>query len=177
MPAYSLAGRRPQFEGNDWYLAPTATIIGSVSIGASSSVWPNAVLRGDDENIVIGSRSNVQDGSVLHADPGFPLILESNVTIGHMVMLHGCLVGENSLVGIGSVVLNGAKIGKNSLLGAGALVPEGKTIPEGVLAIGSPARIVRELSLEEIARLAHIAQIYVDRAHRYRRELTLVPVN
>lgn len=174
MAKYSLFGRTPEFRSNDYYLAPSATIIGSVTLEHQASIWFNAVVRGDDEQITIGERSNVQDGSVLHADPGHPLILESDVTVGHMVMLHGCVVGAGTLIGMGAIILNGAKIGAGSLVGAGALVSEGKEIPPGVLVVGSPAKIVRELSKEESMRLANIAEIYVRRAKRYRDELQLL---
>ena len=171
MPKYALHGRVPEFRSNEYYLAPTATLIGSVALDHQASVWFNAVVRGDDEQITIGERSNVQDGSVLHADPGYPLILGNDVTIGHMVMLHGCRVGNGTLIGMGAILLNGAKVGAGTLVGAGALVPEGKEIPDGVLVVGSPAKIVRELSREESMRLTNIADIYVRRAKRYREEL------
>ncbi|MFM9968155.1 MAG: gamma carbonic anhydrase family protein [Burkholderiales bacterium] len=171
MAAYTLTGRTPEFLSTEYYLAPNATLIGSVTLEHQASVWFNVVARGDDEQITIGERSNVQDGSVLHADPGHPLILGKDVTIGHMVMLHGCMVGDGSLIGMGAVLLNGAKIGNGTLVGAGTLVPEGKVIPDGVLVVGTPAKIVRELSSEEIKNLAHIADIYVKRAKRYREEL------
>jgi carbonic anhydrase/acetyltransferase-like protein (isoleucine patch superfamily) len=177
MPWYELDGRKPESRSAEHFVAPNAMVIGSVSLEHQSSVWFNAVLRGDDEQITVGRRSNVQDGSVLHADPGYPLILGENVTIGHMVMLHGCKVGNGTLVGMGAIVLNGAKIGSGSLVGAGALVPEGKEIPDGVLVVGAPAKIVRTLSNEERDNLAKIAEIYVKRAERYRRELRLLPQN
>ncbi len=175
MALYELNGRKPATSSDDRYLAPNATIIGSVAIGHQASVWFNAVIRGDDEHITIGDRSNVQDGAVLHADPGFPLMVGKDVTIGHMVMLHGCTIGDGTLIGMGAIILNGAKIGAGSLVGAGALVPEGKVIPEGVLAIGSPAKIVRQLTPEESENLAHIAEIYVQRARRYRQHLKILP--
>lgn len=175
MPRYSLHGRVPQFRTAEYYVAPDATIIGSVTLEHQASLWFNAVARGDDEEITIGERSNVQDGSVLHADPGHPLILGRDVTVGHMVMLHGCRVGDGTLIGMGSIILNGAKIGRGSIVGAGALVAEGKEIPDGVLVVGAPAKIVRALSAEESARLAGIADIYVKRSRRYRDELRLLP--
>jgi len=175
MALYELNGRKPEIGSDEHYIAPNATIIGSVAIGRQASVWFNAVARGDDEQITIGDRSNVQDGSVLHADPGYPLTLGNDVTIGHMVMLHGCTIGDGTLIGMGAIILNGARIGAGSLVGAGALVPEGKEIPGGVLAIGSPARVVRQLSREESLNLAHIAGIYVLRARRYRDELKMLP--
>ena len=174
MPKYALIGRSPEFRSNEYYVAPNATLIGSVALGHQASIWFNAVVRGDDEQITIGERCNVQDASVLHADPGYPLILGKNVTIGHMVMLHGCIVGDGTLIGMGAILLNGAKIGAGTLVGAGALVPEGKEIPDGVLVVGSPAKIVRDLSREESERLTNIADIYVRRAKRYREELKLL---
>ena len=174
MALYELIGRKPVIRSNDCYIAPNAMVIGSVAIGHQASVWFNVVARGDDEQITIGERSNVQDGSVLHADPGYPLTLGRNVTIGHMVMLHGCTIGDGTLIGIGAIILNGARIGAGSLVGAGALVPEGKEIPDGVLAIGSPAKVIRQLSPEESLNLAHIAEVYVRRARRYRDELKML---
>ena len=175
MALYELKGRKPVLRSNEYYVAPNAMVIGSVTIEHQASVWFNAVARGDDEQILLGERSNVQDGSVLHADPGYPLILGKNVTIGHRVMLHGCTVGDGTLIGRGAIILNGAKLGAGSLVGAGALVPEGKEIPDGVLAIGSPAKVIRQLSHEESLNLAHIAEVYVRRAQRYRNELKLIP--
>jgi len=175
MPKYSLHGRVPEFRSGEIYVAPDATVIGSVAFEHQSSFWFNAVARGDDEQITIGERSNVQDGSVLHADPGHPLILGRDVTIGHMVMLHGCRVGDGTLIGMGAIILNGAKIGAGSIIGAGTLIAEGKEIPDGVLVVGSPGKIVRELSKDESARLANIADIYVRRARRYREELKRLP--
>lgn len=174
MPKYALHGRVPEFRSNEYYLAPNATLIGSVALEHQASIWFNAVVRGDDEQITIGERSNVQDGSVLHADPGYPLTLGRNVSIGHMVMLHGCQVGDGTLIGMGAILLNGARIGAGSLVGAGALVTEGRQIPDGVLVVGSPAKIVRDLSREESEQLANIADIYVRRAKRYREELKLL---
>ncbi len=175
MALYELNARKPVIRSDDYYIAPNASVIGSVAIEHQASVWFNAVVRGDDEQITIGERSNVQDGSVLHADPGYPLTLGKDVTIGHMVMLHGCTIGDGTLIGMGAIILNGARIGAGSLLGAGALVPEGKEIPDGVLALGSPAKVVRPLSREESSNLAHIADIYVRRARRYRDELKIIP--
>ncbi|MBP7488663.1 MAG: gamma carbonic anhydrase family protein, partial [Azospira sp.] len=131
------------------------------------SIWWNAVLRGDNDPIHIGANSNIQDGSVLHTDEGVPMHIGANVTVGHMVMLHGCTVGDNSLIGIGSVILNRAVIGKHSIVGANTLIPEGKVFPDGVLIVGSPGKVVRELSEEEKARLQKSADHYVDNARRY----------
>lgn len=166
-----LGERVPQLAGGGHFIAPNATVIGSVRLMANSSIWFNAVLRGDNDWIEIGENSNVQDGSVLHTDPGFPLTIGNGVTVGHKAMLHGCLVGDNSLVGIGSTVLNGAEIGRNSLVGAHSLITEGKSFPDGVLILGSPAKVVRELEPEEIEMLRVSAQIYVDNGRRYLDEL------
>jgi len=171
MAVYSLGERRVQVQGADWYIADSATVIGSVLIEDKASIWFNVVVRGDNDLITIGEGSNVQDSSMLHTDAGIKLTLGRNVSIGHMVMLHGCSIGEGSLVGINSVILNHAVIGKHSLIGAGSLIPEGKTIPDGVLALGSPAKVVRDLSQSEIANLQNIADGYMRRAILFKREL------
>lgn len=171
MPIYTVGGRTPQIFASSW-IAPNATIIGSVTLGANSSVWWNSVLRGDNENIIIGANTNIQDGSVLHADPGIPLTLGDNVTVGHMVMLHGCTVGEGSLIGIKSVIMNHVVIGKECLIGANTLIPEGKVIPDRSLVVGSPGRILRTLSDEEVERLRGTAAHYVENAQMYRDTLT-----
>lgn len=170
MPVYALGDRTPQLAESSW-IAPSANVIGSVVLGANSSVWWNSVLRGDIEDIVIGAGSNIQDGSVLHADPGIPLALGDHVTVGHMVMLHGCTIGEGSLIGIKSVIMNRAVIGKECLIGANTLIPEGKVIPDRSLVVGSPGRILRTLSDEEVARLRSTAAHYVENAQRYRDSL------
>jgi carbonic anhydrase/acetyltransferase-like protein (isoleucine patch superfamily) len=156
---------------DDAYVAPTATVIGDVRLAPHSSVWFGAVLRGDVERLTIGRGTNIQDNSVLHADPGAPLVLSERVTVGHMVMLHGCHVGEGSLIGIGAIVMNHARIGARCIVGAGALITEGKEFPDGVLIIGSPARMARKLTDDELARMAGTAQRYIDRAQLYRRAL------
>jgi carbonic anhydrase/acetyltransferase-like protein (isoleucine patch superfamily) len=171
MPIYTLKDRQPRFESAEWFIAPTASVIGSVTFGHQANVWFNVVIRADNELITIGERTNVQDGSVLHADPGKPLVLEADVTIGHKVMLHGCRVGAGALIGMNAVLLNGAKVGAGSILGAGALLAENKEIPEGVLALGAPARVVRTLTAEEKDGLRMVAENYVSRAARYRAEL------
>lgn len=153
------------------YVAPSAAVIGDVILENDTSVWFGAVVRGDVERITIGCGSNIQDNSVLHSDPGAPLTLDEHVTIGHMVMLHGCTIGRHSLVGIGSTILNHAKIGANCIVGANSLVTENKEFPDGVLILGSPARVIRELTEDEIASLPNSAQRYVDRAEQYRRDL------
>ena len=145
---YDLKDKKPKNSGENW-VAPNATIIGDVTLEKNSSIWFNAVLRGDIENIHIGEGSNVQDGSVLHTDPGYPLKIGKDVTVGHMVMLHGCTVGDNSLIGIGAVILNNAKIGKNCIIGAKALITENKEIPDNSLVIGSPGKVVRNITEDE----------------------------
>ena len=171
-----LGDRLPEFEGDDHFIAANATIIGSVRLKSHASVWFNAVLRGDNDWLEVGANSNIQDGAVLHTDPGLPLIVGDDVTVGHKVMLHGCTIGENSLIGIGSTVLNGAVIGANSLVGAHALVTEGKEFPAGVLILGSPAKVVRDLEPTEIAVITASAQVYVDNARRYREELAAITI-
>ena len=168
---YRLEERAPRVAA-DSYVAPGAVVIGDVELGPQTSIWFGAVLRGDVEQITLSRGVNVQDGSVLHTDPGAPMLLEDMVTIGHKVMLHGCRIGQNSLVGIGAIVLNHAVIGPNSLVGAGALVTERKSFPEGVLILGSPARVARELTAEEIARLPKTAERYIARAALYRDALS-----
>jgi carbonic anhydrase/acetyltransferase-like protein (isoleucine patch superfamily) len=163
---YQLEQLRPQIHP-DSYVSPEATVIGNVTLEAGATAWPGAVLRGDNAPIVIGAGSNIQDGSVLHNDPGIPLTLGRNVSVGHMAMLHGCTVEDGALIGIRAVVLNRAVIGKNSLVGAGALVTEGKVIPEGSLVLGAPAKVVRALTPEEIAGLQEIANHYVERGRQY----------
>ena len=171
MAVYSLGERRVQVQGTDWYIADSATVIGSVLIEDRASIWFNVVIRGDSDLITIGEGSNVQDGSVLHTDSGIKLTLGRNVSVGHMAMLHGCSVGDGSLIGINSVVLNHAVIGKRSLIGAGSLIAEGKTIPDGVLALGSPAKVVRDLSHSEIENLQDMADEYVRRAKLFKQQM------
>jgi len=168
MAIYSLGERKVEFRGKEWFIAPDAALIGTVVVNDEASVWFNAVVRGDSDIITLGERSNVQDGAVLHTDPGIALTLGRNVSVGHMAMLHGCTVGDGSLIGIGAIVLNHAVIGSGTLVGAGALVPEGKTYPDGVLVLGSPGKIVRELKPEEREGLLKNADIYVRRAAAYR---------
>jgi carbonic anhydrase/acetyltransferase-like protein (isoleucine patch superfamily) len=169
---YSLAERKVVTKGEHW-IAPGASVIGSVTLENNASVWFNAVVRGDNEQITIGENSQVQDGAVLHADPGFPCTLGKNVSIGHLAMVHGCTVGDGTLVGIKSVILNGAVIGKNCLIGANALVGEGKVIPDGSLVIGSPGKVARKLTDEEIARINATAGNYVNRFKRYQSGLKI----
>ena len=164
---YSLQDRVPVLEGDGQFVADNATVVGTVRLKANVSIWFNAVLRGDCEWIEVGANSNVQDGAVLHADAGVPLAIGDFVTAGHQVMLHGCTIGDNSLIGIGSIVLNHAKIGKNCIVGANSLVTEGKEFPDGALIVGSPAKVVRELSEEEIQYNTWSAEHYVENGHRF----------
>jgi carbonic anhydrase/acetyltransferase-like protein (isoleucine patch superfamily) len=171
MPLFSLGERRPALLGNHHYVAHDATLVGDITLHNNVNVWFQVVIRAENDVVRIGEATNVQDGSVLHVDPGFPLTLGRQVTIGHKVMLHGCTVGDGSLVGINSVVMNGAKIGRGSLIGANSLIAEGKEIPEGVLVLGSPGKVVRDLKPEERATLLKIADGYVERSRRYKIEL------
>lgn len=171
MALYTLGERRVVIRGEECFIADNATVIGSVILHEQASVWYNAVIRGDSDIITIGERTNIQDAAVLHTDPGIPMTLGSNVSVGHMAMLHGCTVGDGSLIGIGAIILNHAVIGKGCLIGAGALIPEGKTFPDGVLVVGSPGKIVRELKPEEKAGLLENADIYVRRSKLYREKL------
>jgi len=170
MALYQLGDDTPQLAAGAW-VADSAQVIGRVALGAQASVWFGAVLRGDNEWITIGARSNVQDGSVLHTDMGSPLTLGDDVVIGHQVMLHGCTIGNGSLVGIQAVVLNGAQIGRNCLVGAGSVVTEGKEFPDGSLILGSPAKMVRMLTSEQIQRMQRGAAHYVANAQRYATQL------
>ncbi|MGC1302484.1 MAG: gamma carbonic anhydrase family protein [Caulobacteraceae bacterium] len=165
---YSLDGVEIETPADGaWWVAPGAVLIGRVILRRNASVWFNAVLRGDNEPIEIGENSNVQDGAVLHTDPGSPLTIGRDVTVGHLAMLHGCEIGDGSLIGIGAVVLNGARIGKGCLIGAKALIGEGKEIPDGSMVLGAPGRVVRELDEAARERLAMGAQHYVHNWRRY----------
>ena len=170
MAIYELDGLIPQIADSAW-VADSAQVMGHVALGEDASIWFGTVIRGDTSIITIGARTNVQDGSVLHADVGMPLVLGSDVTVGHKVMLHGCTVGDGSLIGIGAVVLNGAKIGKGCLVGAGSLVTEGKEFPDGSMIMGSPAKVVRELTPEQIEGLRQSAKHYVANAHKFQSTL------
>ena len=163
---YDLKDKKPKNLGENW-IAPNAVIIGDVTLEKNTSIWFNATLRGDIENIHIREGSNVQDGSVLHTDPGFPLKVGKNVTIGHLVMLHGCSIGDNSLIGIGAVILNNAKIGKNCIIGAKSLIAENKEIPDNSLVVGSPGRVIRKVSDEEIKLITKNANRYQDNWKKY----------
>jgi carbonic anhydrase/acetyltransferase-like protein (isoleucine patch superfamily) len=165
-------GEKHVVRHGETFVAPNATLIGSVVMHPRSSVWFNVVVRGDNEPIIIGEETNVQDGSVLHTDLGVPLTLGRGVTVGHMAMLHGCIIGDYSLIGINAVVLNGARIGRHCIIGANALVPEGKEIPDGCLVMGTPAKIARQLNDEERVRLEQSAAHYVWNFRRYLNELS-----
>lgn len=167
---YKLGKQQPQIS-DGCFIAPSADVIGDVQMAENASVWFNCVLRADNEAISIGKNSNIQDGSVLHVDPGYPLTIGADVTIGHKVMLHGCTIGDGSLVGMNAVVLNGAKIGKNCLIGANALITENMEVADGQMAIGSPAKIVKSLDQATQQMLSANARHYVDNGQRYQREL------
>jgi len=170
---YSLGEHPPRIHA-DAYVAPNATLIEQVTIEPEASVWFGSVLRGDNEPIVIGAQSNIQDGAVLHTDPGAPLSVGRRVSVAHMAMLHGCTVGDESLIGIGAVILNHAHVGRHCLIAAGALIPEGKEIPDGSLVLGQPGRVVRTLSDAEQATLRGNALHYVEKGRRYRLQLRAV---
>lgn len=167
MAIYQIDDLTPDIHESAW-VADSAQVVGRVTLAEGASVWFGVVIRGDMDAINVGSGSNIQDNSVLHADHGVPLNIGENVSIGHQVMLHGCTIGDGSLIGIQAVVLNGAKIGKNCLVGAGALVTEGKEFPDGSMILGSPARAVKQLSAEQIDGLRMIAKHYIDNARRYK---------
>ncbi len=167
MAIYQLDDLKPVIDATAW-VADSAQVMGDVILGKDSSVWFGAIIRGDMDTITVGAGSNIQDGSVLHADHDMPLTIGENVTVGHQVMLHGCTIGDGSLIGIQAVVLNGAKIGKNCLVGAGALVTEGKEFPDGSMILGSPAKVVRQLSEAQLEGLKMSAQHYINNARRYK---------
>jgi carbonic anhydrase/acetyltransferase-like protein (isoleucine patch superfamily) len=172
MNVYDLGGVSPVLpEADEYWIAPNAVVLGKVILKKNASVWFGATLRGDNDPIEVGENSNVQDGSVLHTDTGSPLTIGANVTIGHMVMLHGCTIGDNSLIGIGSIILNGAKIGRNCLIGANCLITEGKEIPDNSLVMGAPGKVVREVSAEQAQVLGGSALHYVENWKRYRHGL------
>ena len=172
MPIYELDGQAPEFPADGQYwVAETAVLIGRVRLRSQSSVWFGAVLRGDNEWIELGERSQIQDNATLHTDPGFPMVIGSSCVIGHKVMLHGCTIGDNSLVGMGAIMLNGSKIGANCLVGAGALITEGKTFPDNSMIIGAPARVVRSVDDKMKAMIAGGADVYVRRSQAYAKGL------
>jgi carbonic anhydrase/acetyltransferase-like protein (isoleucine patch superfamily) len=172
MAIYELDGQRPELpEQGRYYVAENAQVIGRVRLKNDSSVWFGAVLRGDNEWIELGERSQIQDNCVLHTDTGFPLTIGSNCVIGHLVMLHGCTIGDNSLIGMGAVLLNGSKIGNNSLVGAGAVVTEGKSFPDNSLIVGAPARVIRTLDAKVHGLIREGADVYVERSKFYPQKL------
>jgi carbonic anhydrase/acetyltransferase-like protein (isoleucine patch superfamily) len=172
MPIYELDGQAPDFpaDGHYW-VAETAVLIGRVRLKSYASVWFGAVLRGDNEWIEVGDRSQIQDNATLHTDPGFPLVIGENCVIGHKVMLHGCIIGNNSLIGMGATLLNGSKVGNNCLVGAGALITEGKTFPDNALIVGAPARVVRQVDEKTARMIVDGADIYVKRWQQYQNSL------
>lgn len=175
MALYDLDGVKPVTpETGNYWVAENATVLGRVILKENASIWFNAVLRGDNDPIEIGENSNIQDGSVLHTDHGVPLTIGKNVTVGHMVMLHGCTVDDGTLIGIGSTILNRAKIGKNCIIGAHSLIPEGKEIPDNSLVMGSPGKVVRQLDENAAQMIAASAQVYVDNWKRFKSGLTRI---
>jgi len=170
MPIYAIGAKHPQLADPVW-IAPNATVIGDVRLARNVSVWWNATLRADNDPITVGENTNIQDGSTLHTDEGVPLTIGAGVTVGHMVMLHGCTVGDGCLIGIGSIVLNRAVIGRECLIGAGSVIPEGKEIPDRSLVIGTPGRVIRQLTDEDVARIRESADIYLAHSREYRDEL------
>jgi len=173
MTIYALGDKAPQISDSAW-VAYDANVIGNVSLADKSSIWFGCTLRGDNELISVGAGSNVQENSVCHTDPGYPLTIGVNCTIGHKVMLHGCTIGDNTLIGMGTTILNGAKIGKNCLIGAGALITENKVIPDGSLVMGVPGKVVRELDAKAIAGLSRSAEHYQQNAARFGRDLKAI---
>ena len=163
---YDLENKKIQNSGDNW-VAPNANVIGDVTLEKNTSIWFNATLRGDIENIHVGEGSNIQDGSVLHTDPGYPLKIGRNVTVGHLVMLHGCTIGDNSLIGIGAVILNNAKIGNNCVIGAKSLITENKEIPDNSLVVGSPGRVIRKVTDEEVKAIKENAIRYQENWKKY----------
>ncbi|PCH45471.1 MAG: gamma carbonic anhydrase family protein [Hyphomicrobiales bacterium] len=179
MPIYELDGFRPSFAGKDepgdaCWIAPCAALIGKIELHEGASIWFGAVLRGDNELIIIGRNSNLQDLAMCHTDEGFPLTIGEGCTIGHKALLHGCTIGNNSLVGMGAMIMNGAVIGENCLIGAGALIPEGKTIPDNSLVVGAPGKVIRTLDQEMIERLRWSSAHYVENSRRFKKGLKQV---
>lgn len=168
----ALGERVPVFEGGGHFVAQNAMVIGSVRLKDQSSVWFNCVLRGDNDWLEIGERSNIQDGCIVHTDPGITVTIGDGVTVGHNVMLHGCTIGDNSVIGIGSTLLNGATIGRNCIVAANSLITENKQFPDGTLILGSPAKVVRELNNEEIANNGRLADVYVQNSQRFNEQLS-----
>ena len=165
---YALDEAHVVTDGEDHFIAPSAVLIGRVRLAKNTSIWWNAVLRGDNEWITVGENSNVQDGCVLHTDPGFPLTIGRNVSVGHMAVVHGCQIGDDSLIGIGAIVLNGATVGANCLVGAGTLIPEGKAIPDNSVVLGTPGRVVRQTTIRDRTYMAEPMKRYVRRIGEYK---------
>ena len=170
---YTIGDGNVQTHGDNYWVAPNATLIGKVVLERNASVWFNAVLRGDNDPIVVGAGSNVQDGCILHTDPGFPIHIERDVTVGHMVMLHGCTIGDNSMVGIGAVVLNGVTVGRNCIIGSNALIPDGKTIPDNSVVMGSPGKVVRKATEADQAYIQETVDFYVGNQDRFKNALEI----
>jgi len=170
---YSLGDKKVQIVGEDYFIAENATVIGSVIIHNDVSIWFNAIIRGDNDPITIGEGTNIQDGAVIHSDEGIPLNIGMGVTVGHQAMLHGCTIGDNSLVGINAVILNHAKIGKNCIIGANCLITQGKEIPDNSMVLGSPGKVARQVTQEEIEELKHSAEHYVANFKRFKKELQI----
>jgi carbonic anhydrase/acetyltransferase-like protein (isoleucine patch superfamily) len=168
---YTLEGRSPKFLGPDYFIAENAAVIGAVTLHNNASIWWSCTVRGDTDELIIGENTNIQDGSVLHTDPGIKLRIGRDVTVGHLCMLHGCEIGDNTLIGIKSVILNNAKIGRNCIIGANTLITEGKQIPDNSLVMGSPGKIVRQVTPQEAQMLTLQAAHYVENARRYRQHL------
>lgn len=176
MALYELDGKRVATPGpGRYWVAPNATVIGNVEIGEDASVWFGSIVRGDNERIMIGARVNIQEACVLHTDPGYPMTIGEGVTIGHMVMLHGCTIGRGALIGIGSIIMNGAEIGEECLIGSNTLIAEGKKIPPRSMVLGSPGKIIRTLSEEDVQRFGAIAGRYVANWQRFARGLKAQP--
>lgn len=174
MPLYALDGKSVTVPANGRYwVAPNAVVVGNVTLEEDASVWFGSSIRGDNEPIVIGPGANIQEGCVLHTDPGFPMTIGADVTVGHMVMLHGCKIGRGALIGIGSIVMNGAEIGEGALVGANTLIPEGKVIPPRSMVLGSPGKIIRQLSDDDVERIGAIAGRYVQNWQRFAKGMTL----
>jgi carbonic anhydrase/acetyltransferase-like protein (isoleucine patch superfamily) len=172
---YSLGDKRIETASDEWYVAPGASVIGQVRLGIAASIWFNCVIRGDSDWIVLGDRTNVQDGSIIHTDAGVPVHLGAEVSVGHGAMLHGCTVGEGSLIANGAIVLDGVRIGRRCVIAAGALVPPGKVIPDRSVVMGTPGKIVREIDERDLKMMAETTQHYIDRGREYRRALSMDP--
>lgn len=165
---FSINNTEPQIKSDHAFIAPSAELIGDVSIAEGVSIWFQTVIRADNDKVVIGSNSNIQDGSIIHVDAGHPVVIGQNVTVGHKVMLHGCTIGDNSLIGMGAIILNGAEIGKNCIIGAGALITENKKIPDNSMVVGSPGKVIRQIDEQTETLLLQSAQHYVDKIQQYK---------